>query len=130
MPQGTEKIGGREYDIALNSSAKTVDELNDVPVKVVNGAMVYLRDVAYVHDGASFQTNIARNDGHRGVLQVILKHGKASTLDVVARVRAALPKIAATLAARPGNDAAGRPIHLRSRRRERRFARSDYCRRR
>jgi multidrug efflux pump subunit AcrB len=94
---GTEKIGGREYDIALNSSAKTIDELNDVPVKVVNGAMIYLRDVAYVHDGASFQTNIARNDGHRGVLLVILKHGKASTLDIVASVRAALPKIAATL---------------------------------
>jgi multidrug efflux pump subunit AcrB len=97
VPQGTAKIGGREYDVALNSSAKTVEELNDLPVTVVNGAMVYLRDVAYVHDGASFQTNIARTDGHRGVLQVILKHGKASTLDVVARVRAALPKIAATL---------------------------------
>ncbi len=96
-PQGTAKIGDREYDIALNSSPKTVDELNDVPVKVVNGTVVYLRDVAYVHDGASFQTNIARNDGQRGVLQVILKHGKASTLDVVARVLGALPKIAATL---------------------------------
>ncbi len=97
VPQGTEKIGGLEYDIALNSSAKSIDELNNVPVKVVNGTMIYLRDVAYVHDGASFQTNIARNDGHRGVLQVVLKHGRASTLDVVARVRAALPKIAATL---------------------------------
>ncbi len=97
VPQGTAKIGSREYDVALNSSAKTVEELNDVPVEIANGAMVYLRDVAYVHDGASFQTNIARTDGHRGVLQVVLKHGKASTLDVVARVRAALPKIAATL---------------------------------
>src|ERR1700733_4691381 len=97
VPQGTAKIGSREYDVALNSSAKTVAELNDVPIEVVNGAMVYLRDIAYVHDGASFQTNIARTDGHRGVLQVILKHGKASTLDVVARIKAALPKIAATL---------------------------------
>ncbi len=97
VPQGTAKIGSREYDVALNSSTKTVAELNDVPLEVVNGAMVYLRDVAYVHDGASFQTNIARTDGHRGVLQVVLKHGKASTLDVVARIRAALPKIAATL---------------------------------
>ena len=66
-------------------------------MKIVNGAMVYLRDVAYVHDGASFQTNIARADGQRGVLLVVLKHGKASTLDIVSRVRAALPKIAATL---------------------------------
>ena len=97
VPQGTAKIGDREYDVALNSSAKTIDELNDLPVKMVNGAMVYLRDVAYVHDGASFQTNIARRDGQRGVLQVVLKHGKASTLDIVSRVRAALPKIAATL---------------------------------
>src|SRR5579862_111075 len=97
VPQGTAKIGSREYDIALNSSAKTVAELNDVPLETVNGTIVYLRDVAYVHDGASFQTNIARTDGHRGVLQTVLKHGKASTLDVVARIRAALPKIIATL---------------------------------
>src|SRR5579862_4049252 len=97
VPQGTEKIGGREYDIALNSSARSVEELNDVPVKIVNGAMVYLRDIAFVHDGASFQTNITRTDGQRGVLQVVLKHGNSSTLDVVARIRAALPKIAATL---------------------------------
>jgi multidrug efflux pump subunit AcrB len=55
QPQGTAKIGDREYDIALNSSAKTIDELNDMPVKVVNGAMVYLRDVAYIHDGAPFR---------------------------------------------------------------------------
>src|SRR5579862_1076999 len=97
VPQGTAKIGSREYDIELNSSAKTVAELNDVPIETVNGTIVYLRDVAYVHDGASFQTNIARTDGHRGVLQTVLKHGKASTLNVVSRVRAALPKIAATL---------------------------------
>src|SRR5579862_3187051 len=97
QPQGTAKIGDREYDIELNSSAKTVDELNDVPVKVVNGAMVYLRDVAYVHDGAAFQINVSRRDGQRGVLLVVLKHGAASTLDIVSKIRAALPKIAATL---------------------------------
>ena len=97
QPQGTAKIGEREYDIELNSSAKTIDELNDMPVKVVNGAMVYLRDVAYVHDGAAFQTNISRRDGHRGVLMVVLKHGAASTVDVVSKIRAAIPKIAATL---------------------------------
>jgi multidrug efflux pump subunit AcrB len=99
QPQGTAKIGDREYDIALNSSAKTIDELNDVPVKVVNGAMVYLRDVAYVHDGAAFQTNVSRRDGHRGVLMVVLKHGAASTVDVVRKIRAAIPKVAATLPA-------------------------------
>jgi multidrug efflux pump subunit AcrB len=97
QPQGTAKIGDREYDIEMNSSAKTVDELNDMPIKVVNGAMVYLRDVAYVHDGAAFQTNVSRRDGQRGALMVVLKHGAASTLDVVSKVRAAIPKIAATL---------------------------------
>jgi multidrug efflux pump subunit AcrB len=97
QPQGTAKIGDREYDIALNSSAKTIDELNDIPVKVVNGAVVYLRDVAYVHDGAAFQVNVSRRDGQRGVLMVVLKHGAASTLDVVRKIRAALPKVAATL---------------------------------
>src|SRR6185437_11233563 len=97
VPQGTTKIGNREYDVALNSSAKTVAELNDLPVKVVNGAMVYLRDVAFVHDGSGFQINISRRDGQRGVLLVILKHGKASTLDVVSKIKATLPKIAATL---------------------------------
>jgi multidrug efflux pump subunit AcrB len=97
QPQGTAKIGDREYDIALNSTAKTIDELNDMPVKVVNGAMVYLRDVAYVHDGAAFQTNVSRRDGHRGVLMVVLKHGAASTVDVVKRIRAAIPRVAATL---------------------------------
>ena len=97
QPQGTAKIGDREYDIELNSSAKSIDELNDMPVKVVNGAMVYLRDVAYVHDGAAFQTNVSRRDGQRGVLMVVLKHGAASTLDVVRRIRAAIPKVAATL---------------------------------
>ncbi len=59
--------------------------------------MVYLRDVAYVHDGAAFQTNVSRRDGQRGVLMVVLKHGAASTLDVVRQIRAALPKVAATL---------------------------------
>ncbi len=97
IPQGTAKIGDREYDIELNSSAKSIAELNDVPVKIVNGAMVYLRDIAYVHDGASFQTNITRRDGQRGVLQPILKTGSASTLDVVERIQKALPKIRESL---------------------------------
>jgi multidrug efflux pump subunit AcrB len=79
----------------LNSSAKTIDELNDMPVRVVNGAVVYLRDVAYVHDDAAFQINVSRRDGQSGVLLVVLKHGAASTPDIVSKIRAALPKIAA-----------------------------------
>ena len=102
MPQGTAKIGDREYDIELNSSPKSVEELNDLPVRIVNGATVYVRDVAYVHDGAGFQTNIVRQDGHRGALLTIMKIGNASTLDIVKEVREALPRIEATLP--PGLD--------------------------
>ena len=69
--------------VALNSSAKTVEELNDVPIKVVNSAMVYVRDVAQVRDGFNPQTNIVRMDGQRGALITIMKSGFASTLDVV-----------------------------------------------
>jgi multidrug efflux pump subunit AcrB len=93
LPQGTIKLGPREYDVALNSSPKQVAELNDVPIKVVNGTMVYIRDVAYVHDGFQFQTNIVHVDGHRSAVLSVFKTGKASTLDIVSRVRAELPRI-------------------------------------
>jgi multidrug efflux pump subunit AcrB len=68
VPSGTAKIGQFEYDVGLNASPRTVPELNDLPLKVVNNATVYLRDVAHVHDGFAPQTNIVRQDGHRGVL--------------------------------------------------------------
>ncbi len=97
LPQGTSKIGDREYNIEFNSTAKKVPELNDLPIKLVDGAMVYVRDVAYVHDGASFQTNIVRQDGHRGALLTVLKNGNASTLAVVAGITNMLPDIQATL---------------------------------
>ncbi|HXW18109.1 MAG TPA: efflux RND transporter permease subunit, partial [Candidatus Acidoferrales bacterium] len=97
LPQGTSKIGDREYNIEFNSTAKKVSELNDLPIKLVNGAMVYVRDVAYVHDGASFQTNIVRQDGRRGALLTVLKNGNASTLAVVSGITNMLPDIEATL---------------------------------
>ena len=97
MPQGTVKIGEREYNVALNSSPSIINELNDLPIKVDNGATIYVRDVANVHDGFQFQTNIVRLDGHRSALLTIIKSGNASTLDIVSRVREALPRIAATL---------------------------------
>ena len=97
LPQGTSKIGDREYNIEFNSTAKKVPELNDLPIKMVNGAMVYVRDVAFVHDGASFQTNIVRQDGRRGALLTVLKNGNASTLAVVAGISGMLPNIEATL---------------------------------
>ena len=97
LPQGTSKIGDREYDVELNSSPKQIAELNDLPIRVVNGAMVYVRDVGYVHDGSSFQTNIVRQDGRRGVLLTVLKNGNASTLAVVNGINKKLPGLEATL---------------------------------
>lgn len=97
LPQGTIKLGPREYDVALNSSPVQAAELNDLPIKVVNGSMVYVRDVAHVHDGFTFQTNIVHVDGHRSALLSVFKTGKASTLDIVSKVRAELPRILAGL---------------------------------
>lgn len=93
LPSGTAKIGATEYDIELNSSPKVLDELNDLPIKTVNGATIYVREVAQVRDGYLPQQNVVRKNGVRGALLTILKSGSASTLQVVARVKAAMPAI-------------------------------------
>jgi len=93
LPGGTAKIGSTEYDVALNASPAVLEELNDLPIKTVNGAVIRVRDVALVHDGYQPQQNVVRLDGVRGVLLTILKSGKASTLDVVRGVQAAMPRI-------------------------------------
>jgi multidrug efflux pump subunit AcrB len=97
LPQGSIKIGQREYDVQMNSTPARVDEMNNMPVKVANGSMVYLKDLAHVHDGFAFQTNIVHMDGRRGSLVVIFKNGNASTLDIISDVYKALPRIASTL---------------------------------
>jgi multidrug efflux pump subunit AcrB len=97
FPSGTAKIGPTEYDIELNTSPKVLEELNDLPIKVVNGATISIRDVAQVRDGYLPQQNIVRQDGVRGALLTVLKSGKASTMDVVNRVKAAMPAIIASL---------------------------------
>src|ERR1017187_6847557 len=97
LPAGTAKIGDKDYQIKLNSSPRLLDDMNNLPVKVVNGATVYLRDVAQVRDGYSVQTSIVRTNGSRGALLTVLRSGKASTLDVVNNVKKALPKILAGL---------------------------------
>ncbi|WP_051979121.1 efflux RND transporter permease subunit [Edaphobacter aggregans] len=97
LPSGTAKIGPTEYNVGLNGTPVSVEELNNIPVKTVNGATVYIHDVAHVRDGYAVQQNIVRQDGQRGVLLSIQKSGNASTLSIVSAVRAALPKIAATL---------------------------------
>jgi multidrug efflux pump subunit AcrB len=99
VPAGTEKIGQFEYNIKLNNSPLALDQLNNLPIKTVNGATITMRDVAHVRDGNPPQTNIVRLDGHRAVLMSVLKNGSASTLDIIAGVKAKLPLIQQTLPA-------------------------------
>jgi multidrug efflux pump subunit AcrB len=97
LPSGSAKLGEREYTVRLNSSPEAVEAINNLPIRQVNGAMVYIRDVAQVRDGYAVQQNIVRQDGRRSALLPILKSGGASTLDIVNRVKATLPRIQATL---------------------------------
>src|ERR1019366_5015060 len=97
FPAGTAKIGDKDYQIRTNSSPRVLEELNYMPLRVVNGATVYLKDVAQVRDGYSVQTSIVRTNGTRGALLTVMRSGKASTLAVVNGVKAALPKILAGL---------------------------------
>jgi multidrug efflux pump subunit AcrB len=96
-PVGVEKVGGFEYVVAINGSPDKIDTLNDLPIKVVNGATVFVRDVAFAHDGAPPQTNMVRVDGANAVLMTILKAGSVSTLDVIDGVKSLLPKLRETL---------------------------------
>jgi multidrug efflux pump subunit AcrB len=96
-PAGTEKIGPYEFTIDLNDSPKALEDFNNMPIKVVDGAVVFVRDVAYVHDGSPPQTNVVQLDGRKGVLMSVLKIGSASTLDIIAGVKARLPGVQATL---------------------------------
>jgi CzcA family heavy metal efflux pump len=97
LPGGTAKLGDFEYDVDLNADVKTVQELNNIPIKTIGSSIVYLRDVATVSDGFAPQTNIVRQNGARGVLVPVLKAGDASTIDVVQGIRKILPRIAQTL---------------------------------
>ena len=97
LPSGTAKIDQFEYDVDMNTAPRTVAELNDLPVKVANGATIYLRDVAQVSDGFAPQTNVVRQDGKRSALVTVLKAGNASTIDVVNGVRKLLPRVQTTL---------------------------------
>src|ERR1700733_9973539 len=90
LPAGTTKIGNQEYPVVLNSSPLKAEDLNDLPIKTVNGTPVYLKDVAHVRDGFQVQTSLVHVSGKRGVLLSILKNGGASTLDVIAGVKKAL----------------------------------------
>src|SRR6201999_1676769 len=100
LPSGTAKIGAREYTVSTNSSPVDALSLNDVPVKTVNGSLVYMRDIAHVRDGWAVQQNVSRADGKPNVLLSVMKTGSVSTLDIVNQIkndvlptsRAAAPK--------------------------------------
>jgi CzcA family heavy metal efflux pump len=108
VPVGTQKIGSIEYTLNLNNAASGVDELANIPVKVVNGATIYMRDIAQVRDGNPPQTNIVHVDGNRSVLMTILKNGAISTLAIVEGIKDKLeeikPGLPDTLVATPIND--------------------------
>jgi len=93
VPIGTQKIGGVEYSMRLNNAPNDILELGNLPIKSVNGAMVYIRDVANVHDGNSPQTSIVHVDGNRSVLMSVLKNGSTSTLAIVDGIKEKLQQI-------------------------------------
>ena len=93
LPAGTQKIGQYEYFVKLNGSPEIANELNELPVKMLNGSVLYVHDVAHVRDGFPPQTNIVNIDGRRAVLMTIQKIGDASTLDIIKQVKGLIPKI-------------------------------------
>ena len=87
LPAGTTKIGSLEYQVEMNGNPQTIAELNDLPIKTVNGSTIYMRDVAHIRDGFAPQTNIVHMDGVRGALMSMLKVGSASTITIVEGVK-------------------------------------------
>ena len=96
-PVGFAKIGTFQYIIALNNSPDSIEAFNDLPVKTVNGATIYMRDVAHVRDGSGPQTNVVHVDGTRSVLMTVLKNGATSTLAIVQGIKDKIPGLTATL---------------------------------
>jgi multidrug efflux pump subunit AcrB len=98
-PVGTQKIGTFEYTVNLNNSPSEITAFNDLPIKTVNGTVIYMRDVAYVHDGSPPQTNVVHVDGKSAVLLAVVKAGATSTLAIISGIKQLLPSVAKTLPA-------------------------------
>jgi multidrug efflux pump subunit AcrB len=98
-PVGTQKIGKLEYTVNLNDSPSEIAAFNDLPIKTVNGTVIYMRDVAYVHDGSPPQTNVVHVDGKSAVLLGVVKAGATSTLSIISGIKQLLPSVAKTLPA-------------------------------
>ena len=95
LPTGNVKIGSTDYRVNVNMTPDQIASINDFPVKVINDVVVYLRDVAFAHDGFLDQTNIVRNEGERSVLLTILKNGAVSTLNIIDELKKMLPTLQA-----------------------------------
>ena len=122
LPSGDAKIGDKQFIVRTNTSAPTIDALNRVPLRQIGPTTIHLSDVAHVRDGWAVQQNIVRTNGRRAVLLTIIKNGDASTLDVVNRVKAALPGHPRRGSAWHEHRHAVRSIGLRSERHIERFA--------
>src|ERR1700720_2269368 len=96
-PVGTQKIGNFEYNIQLNNAPSALEALGDLPIKSVNGAMVYIHDIGHVRDGNPPQTNIVHVDGNRSVLMMVLKNGSVSTLAIIAGIKEQVAQLKAIL---------------------------------
>ena len=127
QPAGTSKIGGFEYFIQLNNSPLKIEELGDLPIKAVNGAMVYVRDVATVRDGNPPQTNIVHVNGSRSVLMMVLKSGYISTLDIIDGIKKKVVAFKDFASRHAGRRFRRRPGAVRQRRDRRRGARGRDC---
>src|ERR1700722_20022364 len=97
LPAGDQKIGKFDWNVALNASPVMLDKINDLPVKKINGGVIYVHDVAFVHQGSPPQTNMVRVNGSRAVLMTILKAGSASTLNVIEGIKSLLPRVKESL---------------------------------
>ena len=111
MPVGTQKIGTYEYSINLNNAPSAIQALDDLPIKTVNGAMVYIHDVGHVRDGFPPQQNIVHVDGNRSVLMFVLKNGAVSTLAIIDGVKTKVQEMKKTL---PSNRCSPRSAISRS----------------
>ena len=129
LPSGTAKIGDTQYTIHSNAIPKSIADLNDIPIKVVNGATVFIKDIGHVRDGSAVQQNVVRENGKRAVLLSVIKNGNASTLDVVGGVRKAPRDRPRRRATRPQHRGALRSVGVRQIVDRRRVARGrDRCR--
>src|SRR6202030_1159813 len=97
LPTGTQKIGDREYLVGSNSSPPSIAELNNMPIRTVNGSVTLMRDVSWIHDGYEPQTSVVRENGTPSVLLTVIKNGAFSTITIVDQVKKAIPRIKAGL---------------------------------